>query len=715
MSEARFAGRDFSELKNAQWIGGAGNAFLRRKFVLAEPLISARLYVIADLHSYAKPYCMRLDNTGNEGNWLLGGSFIKYRIWINGIQIGVGPFRPVVDGISVLHAFDITGRLRTGDNVVGVISRGEKNGCAILLELELANGKKERIMSGNDWSQLDGNDIYRPVCWETPNIDQHFKGCAGPGEYFEHIDGNKFPFGWTIPDFDDSTWCPATTFGAADGKYEFADMPNYVLTPVSPVLVKKLGEAHYFIDFGREVVAGLELDSPPGGGTVELRLGEELLSPDRVRFQMRTQNCYQELWNFTADGGMLTNFGIRAFRYAEIIGWNGEMQIENVRAVTVNAPFKWGDSVFNCSNSDLTRVWQFCKNSIAYTSLDVYTDCPSRERISYESDSYITMLTHFAVERNVALARRTLEYQLHHPTWPCEWRQFIIPLFYEYLMHTGDYALVSKHYETLKNNYSFHHLLTRGLVNEFPHRIIIDWPEKSRDGYEFGPDNAVANAFVYWDLVLLQKLAHYLGRDQDAQAFFGIAGEVKNAFNRVLFDQEQGLYRDNSESRHCSFHANMFALNFGLVPESRVDGCLNFIVDKGMACSVYVAQFYLETLFQYGRADQAVKLMTADNKTSWLGMIRLGATITCEAWSPHHKSNMSWAHPWGSSPGNIISRYLFGLRATAPGWTEYMFEPQPGGLEYGQITTPTPRGLITATFKIYQKRLIKKLSIKQGV
>lgn len=691
---------DHVDMSVAEWIGGAGNVFLRKQFQLERLPYCARVYVIADTHSYSREYWMKSEaSSGHEGNWLLGGSFIKYRLSINGRLIGIGPFRAIKDGFPVLHSFDVTSELCCGDNAIGILSRGERKGCAIILEMMFADGKIRKVVSGSDWKMLDANDIYRPVCWEQPHIDQYFKGHAGPGEYHEHIDGNKFPFGWNTSGFADSSWTAAAVFGAASEEYELAGMDNYALTKVAPSTVKKLGERHYFIDFGREVVGGIELDKPENGGAVELRLGEELFEPDRVRFQMRTLNCYQELWTFPqSGGGTLAHFGLRAFRYAEILNWQGDFTSSTIRAIAVNAPFNYADSAFECSDSSLVKVWEFCKNSIAWTSLDVYTDCPSRERIAYEADTYNTMLTHFAVEGNTEIARRTLEYQLRHPTWPCEWKQLAIPLYYEYLMHTGDYDLVERYYETLKNEFSFHYLLKNGLVEDFPQRIIIDWPPSEQDDYEPGPHCTVPNALVYYDLILLSKLAAYVGKDSDADKFRELGQEVKDSFNAKLFEHEQGLYRDNSNSTHCSFHANMLALCFGLVPEDRIESCLKFILSRGMVCSVYMAQFFLETLFKYHRAEYALKLMTADNDTSWLGMIKMGATVCCEAWNPSHKCNMSWAHPWGAAPGNMIAKGIFGLQPLTPGWEKYIFEPQPGGLEQGKIVIPTPGGKLCASF-----------------
>ena len=305
------------------------------------------------------------------------------------------------------------------------------------------------------------------------------------------------------------------------------------------------------------------------------------------------------------------------------------------------------------------------------------------------------------MENNIALARRNLEYQINHPTWPCEWRLLTIPLFYEYLMHSGDYETVEKYYSRLVDECSFHHLLEDGLVPEFPLVMLIDWPRVFYAEYEMGSHCTVPNAYAYNALVKLAEIAKFLGKTADMDRYSALAAEMKIAFNEQLFDTEQGLYRDNINSNHCSFHATMFALCFDLVPEERVQHCLDFIIDQGMVCSLFAAQFYLEALCKHDRSDVAIKLITSTGTNSWLKMIEDGATITTEIWDPTQNDYgycCSWAHPWGASPANIISRYIFGLRPTKPGWKEFCFEPQPGNLEYGTLTISTPNGPHTASF-----------------
>lgn len=677
------------------YIGGPGNTFLRREFRLGQPVEKAELRITADPHSYAWPQWMEQPDCVH--NWLLAGSFLKYRLFLNETPVGAGPMRPVVSGNVSESVFDVSALLRLGANVLGVISRAERYGVSIVLDLRLADGSRRKLVSDHDWKLLPANDIYSPVCWEKPGISFP-KGSSGPGEYPENIDGTKFPHGWLVPGFADSGWESARELAPGDiYPIEPPEAPSGEFFRTSAQEVVRLADGRVRVDFGTHMIGSIELRCP-AAALVELRLGEELLPSGGVRFQMRTGNCYQEGWRFPEGGATLAHFGLRSFRYAELVGWPGAFTGEEIAAIAFHAPFSEDDSEFRCSDPRLEQVWRLCRNSIRQTTLDVYYDCPSRERMAYEADDYINMLTHFAMESRTAVARRTIRYQMNHLTWPCEWRMFLIPLVREYWMHTGDLELVEELYDRLDRECSFHRSIRNGLVREFPMPVIVDWPPSCRDGYEFGPESAVPNAFLYLDLVSLAELAAALGRDADARERAAQAEEVRHAFNTRLYDPEQQLFIDHPKSKHAGFHANVFAVAFGLADPEKAESAADFLDRAGMRCSVYGAQFYLEALFRQRRETRAVELMVSNSDRSWLGMIERGATCTTEAWNPELKPNMSFVHPWGSAPGNLIVRHLFGLQPTEPGWKQFRFDPRPGPLRSGFYRLRVPGGVLEAEF-----------------
>lgn len=79
-------------------------------------------------------------------------------------------------------------------------------------------------------------------------------------------------------------------------------------------------------------------------------------------------------------------------------------------------------------------------------------------------------------------------------------------------------------------------------------------------------------------------------------------------------------------------------------------------------------------------------------------MLRVGSTITLEAWDDSFKPNQDWNHPWGAAPASIIPRCLCGLRPAAPGFASFVCDPAPAGLDW-KLRQPTPQGPIEAEMR----------------
>lgn len=112
----------------------------------------------------------------------------------------------------------------------------------------------------------------------------------------------------------------------------------------------------------------------------------------------------------------------------------------------------------------------------------------------------------------------------------------------------------------------------------------------------------------------------------------------------------------------------MFPLCFGLADVKRAQSVADFVKTRGMACSVYGSQFLMDGLYEAGEADYALQLLTSDAERSWYNMIRVGSTISLEAWDDKYKPNQDWNHAWGAAPANIIPRRLMGVVPTEPGF-----------------------------------------------
>lgn len=534
---------------------------------------------------------------------------------------------------------------------------------------------------------------------------------------------------WSEPQvFSMSELCTNTTLGKnRKSKDPYTGISFYQSqeTTVPPVSIKRLPDGSFLADFGK-VSFGylrLEIESPEEGRRIEVALAERGDSNGVNRkptassvvfcaFNYALTNGKNSIEFFLRKGGKIGKGDIQPtarhkvsdiipligpFRYVSVSNSPVPLTSAMINQIAIYYPFNDKASNFESSNKDLNDVWELCKYTMKATSFMGLYSAGDRERTPYEADTYLNQLSHYAVDREFTLARRTHQYVMWgHGTWPTEWKQHNVLIAWADYMYTGNTNSLACTYKTLKDKMI---LADRArpdgllLTNTNGLTDIIDWPTKTeRDGYDLRTVNSVVNAFSYKTLVVMEDIARVLGKDEDAADFRKKAVIVKDSFNKVFFDQQQGVYIDSEGSQHASLHANMMPLAFGLVPPERRKTVTDFVISRGMACSVYGAQYLLEALYEAGRPDVAIERMTSHDIRSWCHMLDLGSTMTLEAWDDKFKKNQDWNHAWGAAPGNIISRYLLGVRPLTPGFAKAWIQPQPASLTHVRGVVPTIRG-----------------------
>lgn len=436
------------------------------------------------------------------------------------------------------------------------------------------------------------------------------------------------------------------------------------------------------------------------------------------------------------------------FRYVEIQGNPKAYRIDQAKQAALFYYFDDQASSFQCADENLKIVWDLCKYTQKSTPfLGVYAD-GNRERMPYEADAYIQMMSHFATDREYSIARYTINFLLDHASWPTEWQMHTVFMAWEYYMQTGDASLLQDRYEDLKRKSLIALTDDSGLIStrtgkktqefltsmNFPgkaeqFRDIVDWPQGApkgekkpgghrspleggeTDGYVYTDYNTVVNAFHNRCLVLLAKIAEVVGNHEDQTFFVKRAKEHKAIFLTTFFDDKKGIFVDGESTDHSSLHANMFPMAFNMVPEKDIKSVAEFIKSRGMACSVYGSQYLLEALYKAGEADHALSLMTSDSKRSWLNMIRVGSSMTTEAWDEYFKPNLTWNHAWGSAPANITARKLMGIEPLEPSFSKFRIRPQPGKLSEASIEVPSIRGAIKCDLMHTESEWHMKVSV----
>lgn len=424
-----------------------------------------------------------------------------------------------------------------------------------------------------------------------------------------------------------------------------------------------------------------------------------------------------------------------AFRFVEIEGFPGEPEAGAITQLALFYRFDDDASAFSSSSQNLNQVWELSRHTLKATPfLGMYLD-GARERMPYEADAYIQQISHACVDREYAIGRYTSQFLIFNPSWPTEWHLHVVPMAWEDYMQTGNSDSLALYYDELRAKTLIALAREDGLIStrtgrvtgDFLHSVhyagesfrdIVDWPqgtpfgessnrsghgsvtlEGETDRFVFSDINTVVNAFHYRNLVLMAEIARVLEKEKDATWFQERAKLVRGSFNALLLNRESGLYTDGEGVAHSSLHANMFPVAFGLAPKENYPRILAFLQSKGMACSPYGALYLLDALYALGGAEAVLALLTAESERSWMNMIRIGSTMTTEAWDLKYKKNMTWNHAWGASPAWVITRRLMGVEALDAAFGKIQIRPQPGGLRHASLTTPTIRGPVRVSFE----------------
>jgi len=668
-----------------------------------------------------------------------------FRLSVNGHVLGNGPAQSPEGSSTYYQAWDVTGNLRQNSkDTFGALAYTAKNQDFDLeVVIEYQGGLRQVWGTGSSgWQAMDGGSVYPSA------------GSIGTAYYaapVEDLNAEKYPYGFDTPSFNPKGWSAPVVRSGLSGLAPLT-VPNVGLVEHHPVKVTKLsGTGNWLLDFGTTQVGGLLFDlTGTNGRKMTVEYGEVLASPTSVQYKLSTGNVYKDVFTLKSGSQVLQYWGYRVFRYAEVLN-SPQPPTAKFTALAQVYPDQASNSSLSTSNAALNEVWNFSKSTIEDLGTVPYVDSPTRERSGVdEGDEYIHQLGQAAISGDSADARYSLMYALAAMAGSSEsiteYEQLAPVAALDSWWQTGNWTALASLYPTLQKM-----LLpdgTNGLVTQpiteltkpwegaaapagevgqpdldipqpgqvTPGSIkvpgytttLVDWPPTERDNFVFTTTNTVTNTFAYMAYNAMAQIAARIGQTTQAATYASDASRVKTAIQTLLFDPATGAFYDGlpSLTTHESLDTSVYVLASGVATPSEQQAAAAFIAKHGItgdgasddACSVYCAAYYLEALYDGGQPQAALDQLTSDSETSWLHMISLGAGSTMEAWDPSIKGNLTYSHPWASSPAFVVPNDLFGIVPLTPGWGSILVAPQPGSLTSGTLLMPTARGNIRESF-----------------
>jgi alpha-L-rhamnosidase len=643
-----------------------------------------------------------------------------FELWLNGAKVGNDVLvpnqtnygkRPLLkDALIALPdsfteyrvmylAYDVKNQLVKGANAIGsIVGNGFYNPAKFWdegygtprflcqLHITYADGTEEVILSDASWtasrSPIMMNMVY----------------------YGEDYDAREEQPGWCMPGFDDSFWENAAIRRPPEGKLvAHTAHPDRVIEQFEPVAINKLGEGHYFVDFGVEISGWVRFNNvvAPRGHKVELKPRANLYSGD---------NSY----TFRGDGpeSYAPRFNWFVFSGVEIINWPGELTREQITAEAVNtyiepsATFETSSELFNGIN----RIWRRSQTDNMHGGLA--SDCPHRERSGYTGDGQLacnTVLHNYDAksfyQKWIGDMRGAqilgTGYVPNGAPWEpgCgggpAWGAAICVMPWEYFVQYGSRDMLEDNYQAMKG-------YVRYMLTWTGEDGIMLSQRRGNDGsivkwYNLGewlppgeliPDEMV-HTFVLWYCAdITSRTARVLGIGEDVEEYRDLANRTKEAFQDRFYDQVANTYGDAG--------GNILALKMG-VPADQYEGVIKAlkagIRKKGghIDTGIIGTRFFFEVLADNGLNDLAFEAMNKRTEPSYGHWIELGSTTTRENWNEDGSHN----HPMFG--GGLVWFYknLAGMQADPadPGYRHIIFRPQPvKELEYVTYTNKTPYG-----------------------
>ena len=658
-----------------------------------------------------------------------------YELYINGEPVSDAVLEPGWTSYRhrlVFQTADVTRLLSRGANAIGAILGdgwyrgrlgfhggrsniyGDRLGLIVELEIEYKNGRREIVVSDEDWTTargpIDSSSLY-------------------DGETY---DARREIPGWTEPGFDSSGW---TTVEALDVDprilCEPLGPPTRRIEEIAPVAIRTGSSGGTIVDFGQNLAGRLRIRvEGPAGSTVQIRHAELLgLDGELCTRSLRTAAA-TDRYTLRGEGPEVwePRFTYHGFRYAEIHGWPGEIDADSVLAVVCHADMErigW----FECSDPLLTRLHENAVWSMRGNFLSLPTDCPQRdERLAWTGDvqifapaaSFLYDVRGFLGSwlRDVAAEQHPSGSVPHvvpdilpllpdvpfAATGAAGWGDAAVIVPWVLYERYGDTTILKRQYDSMRGWVDYISTRTNAehaWTGDFQFGDWLD-PTAPLDRPEDGltdPD-LIATAYFARSARLLGQAAGALGRQQDEQRYSALAKEAERAFTSAYVTAAGHLSSD-SQTAYC------LALAFGLVAgdlsRRRAAARLAEIVRADhhhVGTGFLGTPLILDALSDNGYVDDAYALLLQRDCPSWLYQVTMGATTIWERWdsllpdgSPNPAGMTSFNHFALGAVVDWLHRRVAGLAPGAPGYRRITVAPLVGGgLTWARARHVTPHG-----------------------
>ncbi len=480
------------------------------------------------------------------------------------------------------------------------------------------------------------------------------------------------------------------------------------------------------LDFGQNIAGYIELNvQAKQGQRLAFRFGEMLdeagnLTQKNIQCATKKRATPLQKIEYICKEGLneyKTTFAVFGFRYAEV-ETELDLRPEHVTAIAVYSDISQA-GWFECSNELLNRFVDATIWSTKGNSLEIPTDCPTRERHGWTGDAQIFFDTANYLFDYAAFSKKYLrdvyDWQKRSGRLPqiapyggvdfymwtmngsVGWSDAGILIPYRFWKLYGDRQILIDYYDRMK---SYAHFMMKrcgklglmakplGLKGEAGKYAVNagqsfgEWAEPA-DVYPndwkdmVAPHPEVSTAYTAYVMECMAEIAGILYYEEDAACFRRCSEGCKAAYQAMTGTQEYTLDTDRQARL-------VRPLAFGLLNEEQTAYAEQRLLqalehyDWRLGTGFLSTPLILDVLAKYD-LNAAYRLLENEEMPGWLFMPKNGATTIWESWEGTQAQGgiASLNHYSKGAVCEWLFKTMCGIRVT--GENHFVIAPKPGG------------------------------------
>jgi len=666
-----------------------------------------------------------------------------YELHINGQRVGDHLLAPEWTSYRKRVQYqtcDVTALLRSGENVVAAmlgegwyagrlmaVGRFAYGTCPrflLQLEVELANGKRQTVVSDESWRSTTDGPISSSGIYD--------------GEVY---DARKEIAGWDAPGCSDNRWNPVATFDADQPQLVWQrNEPILVVKELTPIALTEPKPGVYVFDLGQNMVGGCRVRVHAKAGQPITIRHAEMLDDNGTLYTANLRGAPQIDCYIPATSRQVViepRFTYHGFRYVELTGL-AQPPVVNCLVGRVFHSAAPQAGWFECSDSSLNQLMRNILWTQRANLMSSPNDCPQRdERFGWMGDiqafsqtaifnmDLAAFFTKFVqdIRDDQADDGRYPDFAPHPgdpnksfsgvPAWGDAGTIIPFRMFENY----ADTRVLAEHFDSARRWVDYIHKLNPNLIwakgrnNDYNDWLNGDWVKQAGWPTEGGsvPKEVFATAFFAHSTQIVAKMAEVLGRKAEADEYDDLFSRIKVAFNQA-FVKPDGRIEGGTQGGYA------LALNFNLLPDDLRPKAAQHLVENirryqnHLSTGIQTTHRALLELARTRYTDVAWQLLTNRSFPSWLYMIDNGATTMWERWDGYVKgrgfqdAGMNSFNHWAfGAVGEWVWRNIAGINpdTTHPGYQHFVIRPQPGGgVTWAKAQYDSIHGRISIDWKV---------------